>query len=237
MLIPYQGWSDAEAYVLVSALLEKTSTKSPIVAVMHEAVSGAKTDTGFVLPKKRSQIHLNFFMEEVCYWALGDIHQCQTIHPTAWYPGSPHQVNFGELDNKGVLIVDTDNPENPRFVPIESEPLVIVEEEPEEDWPDGFLSYRGLVCTRPLPENAEHRAVIHIREEENVDLKQGLFHGLVDSLLKNGLPKEYVPRALHLLKQMGSKLDLNVDISMPARRLSSRDNVKELLAEELKDLQ
>jgi DNA repair exonuclease SbcCD nuclease subunit len=236
LLMPYQGWMDAEAYVIVSALLDRASSKKPVVAVLHEAVSGAKTDSGF-LPKKRNQIHLNFFTDEVCYWALGDIHQCQKIHPTAWYSGSPHQVNFGERNDKGVLVVDTDIPDSPKFVPIKSTPLVVLKEEPEESWPDGFVQCRAPICTRSIPENVEYlRPQEFVPGDTSFELKHGLFQGLVDSLLKNGLPKEHVPRALHLLKQIGSEIDLSIDVSIPDRRISNRDNVKELLAEEFKEL-
>lgn len=237
LLMPYQGWMDAEAYVIVSALLARTSSKKPVVVVLHEAVSGAKVDSGFLLPKKRDQIHLNFFTDEVCYWALGDIHQCQKTHPTAWYSGSPQQVNFGERNDKGVLIVDTDNPDNPKFVPIKSTPLVILEEEPEEGWPDGFVQCRAPVCTLTIPENVEYfRPQKFVPGDTNFELEHGLFQGLVTSLIKSGLSKEHVPRALYLLKQIGSEIDLNLDISMPDRQLSNRDNVKELLEEEFKEL-
>lgn len=238
LLMPYQGWMDAEAYVIVSSLLDLAYPEKPVVVVLHEAVSGSKLDSGFLLPKKRDQINLNFFTEEVCYWALGDIHQCQSVHPTAWYSGSPQQKDFGEKADKGVLIVDTDDPANPRFVPIKSIPLVVMEEEPENGWPSGFIQCRAPSCTLVLPENVEYlRPQTHVIESTHLDLKQGLFQGLVDSLLKHGLSKEHVPRALSLLKQIGSEIDLDIDISMPTQRPRDQDNVKEILAEELKELQ
>jgi exonuclease SbcD len=100
-----------------------------IVVVMHETLKGALTDTnwrmqGDLLPP----LEYGEEMEdcEVTYNCVGDIHIKQRIAKNTFYCGAPLQVKFGDQWPKGVLIVDTEDPNNPVFQPIESKQLVKV---------------------------------------------------------------------------------------------------------------
>lgn len=93
-----------------------------LVIVTHQTVKGSLTATGYRLPKGvKIRPHT-----DVTYYALGDIHVKQNVSRNAFYPGSPVQTAFDEDPNKGVLIVDTDDPKHPRFVPIHSRKFIMV---------------------------------------------------------------------------------------------------------------
>lgn len=92
------------------------------VVVTHQTVKGSLTGTGYRLPKG-VRIKPN---QQVTYYALGDIHVHQSVGPAAFYPGSPVQTEFDEDTNKGVLIVDTNDPKHPLFHPIKSRKFVVV---------------------------------------------------------------------------------------------------------------
>lgn len=93
-----------------------------IVVVTHQTVKGSLTGTGFRLPKGVEIKPI----EEVTYYALGDIHVRQSVGSAAFYPGSPIQTAFDEDGTKGVLIVDTNSPKKPEFHAINSRKYVVV---------------------------------------------------------------------------------------------------------------
>lgn len=103
-----------------------------LVLVCHEAIKGAVSDTNYRMTHGSDVPGLD--VGEVTlddpgltYTAIGDIHIRQRVAPRTYYCGAPLQVKFGDQWPKGVLIVDTDNPDNPEFVPIPSKRLVRVE--------------------------------------------------------------------------------------------------------------
>ena len=138
VMTPYTG--DDKGYGRHVKSLVNTIPKSsnkPIVVVGHEMVVGVDDDSGWharhgvKLPK----------LKRVTYWAMGDIHKQQSLSglPNAWYPGSPAQHKFSEAPNKGVLIVDTDDPCNPTHI-ANTHPavkaLVVVDSDDPEDMED-----------------------------------------------------------------------------------------------------
>lgn len=111
-----------------------------IVLVVHETIKGSVTDTNFRLNKGDDTPKLEYGEDtealNVSYVALGDIHIRQKLAPCTYYCGAPLQVKFGDQWPKGVLIVDTEDPDNPEFAAIESKQLIkvtAVEDIPTED--------------------------------------------------------------------------------------------------------
>jgi len=97
----------------------------PVVALCHEHFAGAKTAAGWSAKGKELSVPTT---KHVTYWALGDIHKKQRMAPNAFYCGTPHQINFGEVLPKGVALVDTDHPTKPTFVKLEkAAPFVSIE--------------------------------------------------------------------------------------------------------------
>lgn len=97
------------------------------VVVCHETIQGSLTEAklkdGTNYRMKTGEEPPDMTLP-VTYWACGDIHKYQAIGSKAFYSGSPVQTKFDEDWPKGVLIVDTQDPENPTFVPVPSNQLV-----------------------------------------------------------------------------------------------------------------
>jgi len=104
-----------------------------VLAVVHETILGAKNDFG-------KRMGVDFGDPEHCvtldadlpvtYWALGDIHRPQRIKNVhnAWYCGCPIQHDFGDSGDRGVLLVDLDNPTHPELIELKAiKKLVTVE--------------------------------------------------------------------------------------------------------------
>lgn len=99
------------------------------VVVAHETIRGSQTDikdgrtkSGFYELEKGEESPDSSL--PVTYWALGDIHKPQEVSKNAYYCGSPLQTKFSDAWPKGVLVVDTDHPEEPRFVSIPSNQFI-----------------------------------------------------------------------------------------------------------------
>jgi len=230
ILLPYQGWMDQEFYLVVqSKLLESSSTDLPVVVIMHEAVYGCKTDTGFSVTKN-NQIHLDTSFPEVTYWALGDIHACQEILPNAWYSGSPHQTRFDESTEKGVLLVDTDSPTTPKFIRVSTLPLLTFDFPPLEGWPsssEAFVQYKpavGVDLTGYIPDNVEYHptVVAPSRVVKKGSPITGILDGLDLALSRSALPEELYPLAWRLAANMAKSL--GEDVVLPDKyQIKSED--------------
>ena len=228
ILVPFQGWMDQELYLILDALVPRAvESDLPVVVAMHEAVQGCVTDVGMTVTKS-NQIRLDDAFPDVTYWALGDMHVNQQVADRAWYSGSPHQTKFDEVQEKGVLIVDTDDPSNPEFVPVPSIPLLMLTEEPFK-WPDPT---EALVQFRPdgpspeyvLPPNVEiHPSVIVGGIEKETKERQlvGIFDGLDDALLRASLPGEMLPLAWRIACKLARTLQ--IDVELPERYQTSTE--------------
>lgn len=102
----------------VDALLRKT--KERVVVVGHELFRGSVTDDGTTLRKGAKLAD----RRQVSYYAFGDLHIAQRVPgcKRAWYCGSPITHRFSDHPEKGYLIADTENPENPEFVDLHMAP-------------------------------------------------------------------------------------------------------------------
>lgn len=222
ILVPYEKWTDNEFYLLIDALVEEAKAawggENPIVVVMHEAVKGCVADGGFEVTHNnqiRFDKKLRKRFKDVTYWALGDMHTSQSVAPNAWYAGAPHQTNFGEEGEKGVLIVDTDNPTEPEFVSLGAIPLVTVDESPEDYKFRGNTLYRfrpghSVPYNVHVPENAIVEATttrdeLHSSGEGG---RIGLFDGLEGALQRSGLKKDLIPLGLELAHKAATTLNI-----------------------------
>ncbi len=206
ILLPYQRWTDQEYYLIMQALLSKTTSyDGPIIVLMHEAISGCKADNGHKVTK-RNQIRLIASdFPEVCYWALGDMHSVQEILPNAWYSGSPHQKQFDETLNKGVLIVDTDNPTKPKFVAVHSANLLTLDRIPKTGWPseeEAFIKYSPIeleLGSSHLPSNVDYEPAAKwnklVTGDEESNQLFSVYDGLDDFFAQENLSIDLYPLA------------------------------------------
>jgi len=178
---------------------EKTGRPPSYFVVMaHEAIAGAYNESG-TYKARGPTIDTSI---DVTYWALGDIHKpYQQMAPNAWYPGSPIQHEFGDVSTtRGALLVDLDDPTNPRPLQIEGVvPLLTLYDKPDV-WPtDAIVRFEGtaeeiadthfpdnVVAFKPLVD-VENRA----RETVAIDLAgYAILDGLDDVLTEQGVPQE-----------------------------------------------
>lgn len=97
-----------------------------IVTMIHDTTIGVSDDKGWIA-------RVGWEMREVpsiTYYAFGHIHKAQRLRlRNAFQAGAPIQHQFSDKQPKGVLIVDTDDPENPKFVRLKNvKPLYTIKD-------------------------------------------------------------------------------------------------------------
>ena len=108
----------------IKAQKEAGTLQRNVLAVVHETILGSRNDFGkrlgvdFGDPEHCVELDASI---PVTYWALGDIHAPQQIGgvKNAWYCGAPIQHDFGDPGDRGVLVVDLDDPTNPKLLELE----------------------------------------------------------------------------------------------------------------------
>lgn len=176
-----------------------------LVVVAHQTIQGSRTATGITMASG-----LLFEPDQhVDMYCFGDIHICQQLTPTAWYSGSPLQINFGEPDQQGVLIFDTKNLKNPTFHSIPSRRLVTVEagEEVPKDAIVRVMYDEKPMLAQDLPENVVKVAWTPIQVDlTNLRSEAGMLAGLEDVLAQR-LDEDDTKEAMRLchetLQQLG----------------------------------
>ena len=222
ILLPYQGWMDQELYLIIETLLAQVpeGDTTPNVVVMHEAVYGCANDAGLRVTKS-NQIRLDESFPQVTYWALGDMHIHQKVLPNAWYSGAPHQTRFDDVPYKGVLIVDTDAPTEPKFVRIKSPELLVLEKEPADGWPSEqralvqYVPDINVIASARLPANVQLHGVSALSTEgAQAILPTGdIFDGLEERLAATGLDPSLFPLAWRFAVQLAG--DVGAEAKLP----------------------
>lgn len=205
LLLPHHGWKDDEFHLIVEAMLEEARPDLPRVVVCHEAVYGCRTDSDHQLTKSK-YIKLRE-RSDVSYWAMGDIHKPQRLFSNGYYAGSPHQINFGEEQKRGVLLVDTETvgATGAGFVEIETPfPLITLDQTPRDGvWPE-FIKFKPDEPYRdPLPEHVVYEPPRQDFDEiEMPESIADLFHGLEARLAQTDLDPRLIPLALSVAEDL-----------------------------------
>lgn len=196
-VVPRNMTTDALSHA-VNKLYGETAANKPFVVMLHATIRGSDTDVGWS-PGNGPRIPKD--CDFVSYWACGDIHKSQQLSDRAWYSGAPIQHDFGDLQPKGVLVVDIQEDSDPNVELVELEgikPLVTITEVPEK-WPtDCYIRYLGpLESLMELPENVvKTEGVVpedKDQEEERpieVEFGDSLTEGLPEFLHTKGIPAE-----------------------------------------------
>lgn len=230
ILFPGFGWSDAEFDLMLQAMIP-TATKLaknryPIICVAHEYVVESKTDGNYIIPAKSTHVRIRSSKyPEVTYWALGDVHVTQRVAPNAYYSGSPHQTSFkaDPAKTKGVLVTRLSKPDSPKFINIDSLPLLILEDLPEHVPENAFIYYKPtkLEARVDLPKNVVYHpaASMYAKFKSDGALRDAGLFTLLDPFLKNlGQKKKDRKLSWKLVKQLGKKLDVDVPIPKSYQR-------------------
>ncbi len=189
---------------IVTGLIDQVSGSKYVVALVHETVLGAKTDYG-------KRIGIDIGSAEHCvtldgtlpvtYWALGDIHQAQRIKgaKNAWYSGAPIQHDFGDSDDRGVLVVDLDKPREPELIQLKGVKRLVtvkVEDGKNPEIPDdAYVRLEGerrRIKEIVIPENVVATKLIVQQEQETIqDVKVAdVFAGLPEILAELGINED-----------------------------------------------
>lgn len=176
-----------------------------LIVVAHQTIKGSTTATGMQLPSG-----ITFQPDkDVDYFAFGDLHVAQSLSPGAWYSGSPLQINFGETGPSGVMIVDTQDFQRPRFHEIRSTRLMTVKsgDEVPTDAIVRVVYDERLLLAGELPANVA-KVVWQVAEIDLSDIRstEGLLSGLDEVLARHGLDEEDV----HLALQEARKIAIAV---------------------------
>ena len=178
------------------------------VAVLHTTSIGVTSDTGWCAKNGWDMKPI----QSITYYALGHIHKCQQLAlPNAWQSGSPIQHNFGDKKPKGVLIVDTDDPNNPKFVPLQKPKPLYVIKDSDAIPTDGYIKLltNESMLGKDLPSNV----VATEKNIQNVNIKEykgqvDPIIGLTEELAKQGLEEDEQAEGLKIVEQITDELKL-----------------------------
>lgn len=130
-VIPYEDGAFLVMPLFKEATLEEMVSQIKeqykwIVAMIHDTTIGVSDDKGWTARTGWEMKQI----PNITYYAFGHIHKMQRLRlRNAFQCGSPIQHQFHDKQPKGVLIVDTNNPENPKFVRLKNvKPLYIIKE-------------------------------------------------------------------------------------------------------------
>lgn len=202
--------------------LQESSFELPfkgIIVVAHFAVKGCAADTAGA-SGQQYQMEKGIEVTDnlpVTYIALGDLHIQQRVGPCCYYSGAPIQTRWGEDPEKGGLLVDTDDPDNPTPILFQSKPMLTFYEKPEK-WPeDAFIRF---VTDKEPPDDLPEDAYVVVKPSKRPILvgseggggeggggsdKPNLLENLENYLKEIGCPEEHIEVALDEAKAMAQE--------------------------------
>ena len=179
-----------------------------IVAMIHDTTIGVSDDKGWTA-------RAGWAMKEIpgiTYYAFGHIHKAQRLRlRNAFQAGAPMQHHFSDKQPKGVLIVDTDDPENPKLVRLKNvKPLYTVKDgEPIPE--DGYVK---LITNQPhlgreLPPNVVVSAqdTSSLEEIEEYDETLDSMKGLTAYLASQHLTPEEQAIGVSLVEELIKEIE------------------------------
>ena len=178
------------------------------VMVAHETIRGSQTD---VKLKDGDYYRLDSGVDtpdtslDVTYWALGDIHKTQSVGPCAFYSGAPLQIKFGDDWPKGVLVVDTDDPNNPKFADIETNRLVKAHKGdtiPPNSYVKLLVSNKTDILKDNVPDNVVRVEMSSPSTTLSLDLNSSLKTKLVDGVTQQGATGDILDIAMSEIDSM-----------------------------------
>ena len=108
-------------------------------------------------------------------WKLGDIHRFQRIRGhRAWYSGAPRQLDYGDHSGeRGVLIHDTRDPENPQFVQLRGLERVVRIKAGEKKPRGALVQISGSASElAALPNSELHGVATHLVTDDGKEAMQ-----------------------------------------------------------------
>ena len=178
------------------------------VMVAHETIRGSQTEiklsTGDYYRMDTGESPPDPSLD-VTYWALGDIHKMQRVGPCAYYPGSPLQTRFDGDWPKGVLLVDTDFPDSPEFIPIDTNQLVkakIGDSVPSNAYVKLVLDSKSDLVSEDIPTNVVKYEVKKTLSSLSLDMSGSLKQLLIDGVKQQGAEGTVMDMALEEIESL-----------------------------------
>lgn len=187
--------------------------RNSIVVMGHQATIGAELDSGF---KLKTGTNISEFKQlDITYYAMGDIHKKQKLEiQNAFQCGAPIQHKFDEQLPKGVLIVDTENPKNPKFIKVKKniKPLIVMNEGdiiPKKAYVKLLLNKETFHETFPTNVVAtgsinEQSVIKRYRNKE-----QKITTGLKPFLKDKGLVKKEIRKCFTIVRKIAKEKRIN----------------------------
>lgn len=214
-VIPYE-----DGAFLVMPLFKETHLKDMvskvkgkykwIVAMIHDTTIGVSDDKGWTARAGWEMKHI----PGITYYAFGHIHKVQRLRlRNAFQSGSPIQHQFSDKQPKGVLVVDTNDPENPKFVRLKNVKPLYVVKDGEQIPTDGYVKL--LTKESHLGKNLPNNVVVSTHDIENFeeieeyDTDLDSLKGLTTYLVSEGLNLDEQAIGVSLVEDMIKEIVLS----------------------------
>tara|TARA_R110002110_G_scaffold287886_1_gene502298 strand:- start:142 stop:3291 length:3150 start_codon:yes stop_codon:yes gene_type:complete len=145
--------------------IRPTNSDKINIALYHGSISNCKTDVGWVMLNGEDTMEI---FDGFDFAMLGDIHRRQILDKAGriWYAGSTVQQNYGETNDKGILIWDIQSKDDWDVEPVvfkNPKPFITIELTPKGRIPKGAVVPDGarlrIVSHNNLPLNIMKRAI------------------------------------------------------------------------------
>lgn len=194
--IPWRKYKTDEIKKIILEKLPLISDSKYKVVMLHECISGMKSDSGRIIPNGTAIPNI----PEITYWAVGDIHKFQVTNvANGYYSGAPMQYRFDDILPKGILRIDLERPsKEPEFIPLNFKPMKTVNSVSEiaDD------AYYRLVGDYEEMIKANNEPMV-VKTEYNEEQKQimtyeklGICDGLPEFLAVKGIDEKLQNRAV-----------------------------------------
>jgi len=194
--IPWRKYKTEDIRRIVIEKLPLVSHCSYQVVMLHECISGTKSDSGKIITNGTSIPNI----PEITYWAVGDIHKFQVTNVSnGYYSGAPMQFKFDDTLPKGIIKVDLDRPsKEPELIPLKFKPMKTVNR--VDDISDDAY-YRLVGDYEEMIKANNDPMVVKTEYDENQKQfityeKVGICDGLPEFLAAKGLKEELQKRAV-----------------------------------------
>ena len=122
-------------------LVNQANADLPRILVGHGMVTGSTFSSGQEAVGEDLEWGVDTLSAAGCdYVALGHVHRCQSFGGRIYYSGSPGRLNFGEPEEKVVLLVDVEPGADPVVRPVKTPAREFLFSEVEWDGPESITS-------------------------------------------------------------------------------------------------
>lgn len=164
---------------IMKKFLSSPDTQSADILVAHIGIEGAKESSGHSLEGAFTLSDL--YSENYNHVILGHYHKHQFLNDNTFYVGNTLPTSFSDVDDKGVMMLDTKTPVKAVFRHIPSKkfltlsPSDITSDNAEEILTDNYVRLRAskqeVSSMTALPEDIPHTVRIEVQDVVSTDTR------------------------------------------------------------------